>query len=258
MDSPTAGASGGGCASSPRSPRRSGSGVPPTTSSWSWVGSSSSSAPWRATRPAPPRRRPPRFIDSLPHVFDGLWAIAADLPVVWAAGLLVIALVARARRGLVRDMLLAGVIAGLVAVLCHRVVEGAWPIARRAPGQRRAGHVPGRAPGGRGGDDGHRLSPPQPAAPLRRPLGGRPRDDRHRVHAGGHASVAPSPRSSSVPWRRRPSTSSSGHPAAARAFARSPRPCATSASMPSTSDPRSSNRQGCGRCSPRTRRASRW
>ena len=26
------------------------------------------------------------FIDSLPHVFDGLWAIAADLPVVWAVG----------------------------------------------------------------------------------------------------------------------------------------------------------------------------
>ena len=48
------------------------------------------------------------FIDSLPHVFDGLWAIAADIPVVWAAGLLVIAVVARARRGLVRDMLLAG------------------------------------------------------------------------------------------------------------------------------------------------------
>ena len=41
--------------------------------------------------------------------------------------LLVIAVVARARRRLVRDQLLAGVLAGLVALLCHRVVEGAWP-----------------------------------------------------------------------------------------------------------------------------------
>ena len=38
------------------------------------------------------------LIGSLPHVLDGLWAIAADLPIVWAIVLVVVAL-APARRG---------------------------------------------------------------------------------------------------------------------------------------------------------------
>ncbi|MET0904000.1 MAG: lysylphosphatidylglycerol synthase transmembrane domain-containing protein [Acidimicrobiales bacterium] len=67
------------------------------------------------------------LIQSLPHVFDGLWAVAADLPLVWAVGLVVVALVARARGGLVRDQLLAGLLAGVAAMLCHRLVESSWP-----------------------------------------------------------------------------------------------------------------------------------
>ena len=67
------------------------------------------------------------FLDSFPVLLDGLWVLLADLPLVWAVGLVGIAFFARRRRGLVRDQLLAGVIAALVAALSHRVVEASWP-----------------------------------------------------------------------------------------------------------------------------------
>ena len=74
------------------------------------------------------------FIASLPHLFDGLSAIAADLVVVWALVLVVIAATARGRRGLVRDQLIAGTLAALGAVLAHRLVEDSWPGLRELVG----------------------------------------------------------------------------------------------------------------------------
>jgi uncharacterized membrane protein YbhN (UPF0104 family) len=67
------------------------------------------------------------LIASLPNVLDGLWSLSVDLVLVWAVVLVVVAGVARGRRGLVRDQLIAALSAGLIAVLGHRVVEGGWP-----------------------------------------------------------------------------------------------------------------------------------
>ncbi|MFL6204316.1 MAG: YbhN family protein [Acidimicrobiales bacterium] len=74
------------------------------------------------------------FVRSLPLVFDGLWTFAADLVVMWALALVVIALVAKARRRLVRDQLLAAGLAVLVAVVAHRIVEESWPTVREIVG----------------------------------------------------------------------------------------------------------------------------
>jgi uncharacterized membrane protein YbhN (UPF0104 family) len=67
------------------------------------------------------------LVNSLPVVLDGLWTLAYDVPIVWAGALLVIALVARGRKALLRDQLLALVIAGALGALLHRGVEGSWP-----------------------------------------------------------------------------------------------------------------------------------
>jgi len=74
------------------------------------------------------------FIASLPHVFDSIWAIAADLVVVWALVLVLIAVIAQGRRALVRDQLTAGVLAALAALVAHRLVEDTWPSVRELLG----------------------------------------------------------------------------------------------------------------------------
>jgi uncharacterized membrane protein YbhN (UPF0104 family) len=74
------------------------------------------------------------LVRSLPLVFDGLWEFAADLVVVWAAVLVVMAIVAEARRRLVRDQLLAGALAAVVGVVAHRLVEDTWPTLREIIG----------------------------------------------------------------------------------------------------------------------------
>ena len=67
------------------------------------------------------------FVDSLPGALDSLWRMAADFPLVWSLALIVIAIVADGRNGLVRDQILAGVLAGLGSMACYWVVEDSWP-----------------------------------------------------------------------------------------------------------------------------------
>ncbi len=67
------------------------------------------------------------FIDSLPGALDSLWRMAADFPLVWSLALIVIAIVADGRNGLVRDQILGGVLAGLGSMACYWVVEDSWP-----------------------------------------------------------------------------------------------------------------------------------
>ena len=74
------------------------------------------------------------FVASFPHLFDGVWALAADLVVVWSVVLVVMAAVANARRGLVRDLVLSAALAALIAVVAHRLVEDRWPSLRELLG----------------------------------------------------------------------------------------------------------------------------
>ncbi len=66
------------------------------------------------------------FFAALPHTLEGMWQVLADLPVVWAAVVLIGALV-RHRRTIARDMVLAVIVGVVVWLLLFRIVGGVWP-----------------------------------------------------------------------------------------------------------------------------------
>jgi glycosyltransferase 2 family protein len=63
---------------------------------------------------------------SLPDALAGMWQFIADVPVVWAVAIFVIALVRR-RLPIARDILLAAATAAALWYLLGRIVEGAFP-----------------------------------------------------------------------------------------------------------------------------------
>lgn len=66
------------------------------------------------------------FLAALPDVFDGMWQVLADLPVIWGVVLLVATFV-RSHLKIGRDMLLA-IFVGLASwFLMARLVNGVWP-----------------------------------------------------------------------------------------------------------------------------------
>ncbi|MCL2393396.1 MAG: flippase-like domain-containing protein [Acidimicrobiaceae bacterium] len=75
----------------------------------------------------PPRvaRSLASFLASWPPFLDGLWQILADLLVLLAIGVLVVAFARRPAVG--RDLLLAAVLAAAVSLIVGRVVVGSWP-----------------------------------------------------------------------------------------------------------------------------------
>ena len=66
------------------------------------------------------------LLAAFPGFLDGLWLLVTNLLVAWAVVLAIVAL-ARDRRALVRDQVLAAAAAVLVAVVASRVVQGSWP-----------------------------------------------------------------------------------------------------------------------------------
>ena len=66
------------------------------------------------------------FFAALPHTFEGMWQMMADLPMVWAAVILIGALVRR-RRSIARDMVLSVVVGVIAWLLLARTVGGGWP-----------------------------------------------------------------------------------------------------------------------------------
>lgn len=66
------------------------------------------------------------LLASFPAFLDSLWGLGIDLLHLAALALVLVALVA-GRRQLVRDMVLAAVLATVVALLASRLVEGAYP-----------------------------------------------------------------------------------------------------------------------------------
>ncbi len=67
-----------------------------------------------------------RFLLAFPDALTGMWQLFADLPVLWAAIILVAAF-ARGRATVGRDMLLAIVVGIAMWLLLARVVTGDWP-----------------------------------------------------------------------------------------------------------------------------------
>jgi hypothetical protein len=65
------------------------------------------------------------LVDAFPDFLDGLWQLSYDLLVLWAAVLLVVALLRR-RPALVRDQLVAALAALVVALVFSRAVAGSW------------------------------------------------------------------------------------------------------------------------------------
>jgi hypothetical protein len=87
---------------------------------------------WVAT--PPPTSFETALMDLLavvPGFLDGLWQLVGDLLMLWAVVLVLVAL-DRHRFSLVRDQVLATLLALLVAVVTSRVVEGSWPEAWRS------------------------------------------------------------------------------------------------------------------------------
>ena len=66
------------------------------------------------------------FFAALPHTFEGMWQAMADLPMVWAAVILIGALIRR-RRSIARDMVLSVVVGVVAWLLLARTVGGGWP-----------------------------------------------------------------------------------------------------------------------------------
>jgi len=65
------------------------------------------------------------FLASFPDFLDGLWQTLSDLMIV-AAIFVLVASAVRRRGALVRDLLLAAVVAGIVAIVVGRLIEGDW------------------------------------------------------------------------------------------------------------------------------------
>jgi len=65
------------------------------------------------------------FLASFPEFLDGLWQILSDLMLV-AAIFVLVASAVRRRGALVRDLLLAAIVAGVVALVVGRLIEGDW------------------------------------------------------------------------------------------------------------------------------------
>jgi uncharacterized membrane protein YbhN (UPF0104 family)/tRNA A-37 threonylcarbamoyl transferase component Bud32 len=66
------------------------------------------------------------LLAAVPDVLDEAWQLLYDLPVLWAAGLVVLALVRR-RPALARDQVLAVGVALVVGLVAGHVVEPSWP-----------------------------------------------------------------------------------------------------------------------------------
>lgn len=66
------------------------------------------------------------LLRSLPPMVDAVWQVIADLAVV-LAGLLAVIAVVRRRWAITRDLLLAAVLALLIAAVASRFVDGGWP-----------------------------------------------------------------------------------------------------------------------------------
>ena len=63
------------------------------------------------------------FFAALPHTFEGMWQMMADLPMVWAAVILIGALVRR-RRSIARDMVLSVIVGVIAWLLLARTCRG--------------------------------------------------------------------------------------------------------------------------------------
>jgi uncharacterized membrane protein YbhN (UPF0104 family)/tRNA A-37 threonylcarbamoyl transferase component Bud32 len=66
------------------------------------------------------------LLAAFPDVLDGVWQLLYDLPVLWALGLVLLALVRR-RPALARDQLLAVAVALVVGLVAGHAVEPSWP-----------------------------------------------------------------------------------------------------------------------------------
>jgi uncharacterized membrane protein YbhN (UPF0104 family)/tRNA A-37 threonylcarbamoyl transferase component Bud32 len=74
------------------------------------------------------------LLAAVPGFLDGLWQLVGDLLVLWAVVLVLVAL-ARHRLSLVRDQVLAALLALIIAVVTSRAVEGSWPEVWRSLGE---------------------------------------------------------------------------------------------------------------------------
>lgn len=83
------------------------------------------------------------LLRSLPSMVDAVWQVIADLGVVLAIVLVVVA-AARRRWRIARDLVLAAVVALVVAMVAARFVDGAWP--ELTVGLRRSAPPEGYAP----------------------------------------------------------------------------------------------------------------
>ncbi len=63
----------------------------------------------------------------LPGLFENAWQILHDLALVWAVGLLLLALLSHRRMRLFRDMLLAAAGAFAISAVAYRFVQHGWP-----------------------------------------------------------------------------------------------------------------------------------
>jgi uncharacterized membrane protein YbhN (UPF0104 family) len=63
------------------------------------------------------------FVADMPGILNGLWAVLDDVLTIWAVTLVLVALFARKRLTLARDLVLAGLASGVVAMVVNNLVD---------------------------------------------------------------------------------------------------------------------------------------